>query len=279
MEKNKILSLYVDICNGFSFHSGRRIYFKHLLPEDLSLCETARSEAIEVAISRGVLSEADLLKIQIDNKKWSTQEDKAIEAMEKDYRRLHDSRIKPVSETQLKALRQELVEIEKEWAKLISKKSRLLENSAKSIGEKVFIDKKIILSSYKDRLLSEKAFDESSLDDLSDYEYYNLVSEYRLFEDTFNMQNLSWVAFSDFVQSKIRLSINPMEFYGKPIISLTDYQISLLSLGKKYDTLLTNDDIPESYMNPEGVEDWYYLKRNNAIASEAEKNAAKSMWS
>ena len=62
-----------------------------------------------------------------------------------------------------------------------------------------------------------------------------------------------------FINSFLISNDDPMIFFGKPIIDLTNYQIDIFSTGKFYKSVMSSRGNPpeEYYEDPEKVVEWY----------------------
>lgn len=273
------LELYSEICNGFSFSRKLNLHFKHFNTNDTIECEQAKQESIIRAKGCGALSKDEILKQASLDGKWSEQKDRSIKSIEEDYKRLSNSKTTPVSIDQLEALKEELKLIEVEWDNLINERHKLISFSAEVIGDRAYNDRRVFKSWYRDKNLTEPAF---TLEDFLylDDDYFSLVCrETTILLDKFNYKSISEVCISDFFQRRFSLSKNLYDFFGKPVYSLTDNQVTLLKLGEKYNTMLSElDDLPDEYFNPEGIEDYFYLKRARALPTVADLAKQKEMW-
>lgn len=274
MNSSELKKLFVDICNGFSYS---RFYIKHPTVQEEVICDIAKQEALEKAISFGIQKEEDILIESIKNGLWSDEKTKALKSIEADYRRLNHARFNPISENQLSALRDELKLIEDEWMKLAKEKHALFINSAEKCGERAAHDKMILISLFNSADLSDRVFNEESFEYLDDREFAKISREVSIELSKFSMDNINSLAIEPFFQRRIVSDL--FKFFGKPSTELTDYQINLFNTGEKFKHMLEEcGEIPEEYQNPEGIEDYFYLKRANVLQTEQERAKQKSMW-
>lgn len=279
MKKSLLVELYSDICNGFSYSRKLDLYFKHFTTSDSVFCERERELSTEKAIANGIQSSDSILAEAIKNGKWSNQKESAIKRIESDYRRLSLAKTNPTSVDQLRALKEELKLIEEEWNRVTSERAELLVFSAESVGEKAYNEHRIFHSWYKDSSLTVKPYSFEDFTYLSNREYSALRSEAIGFIDRFDQETVSNICISDFFQRKFSISKDLYNFFGKPTFSLTDNQISLLKIGEKFNTMLSEiGDIPDDYSGPEGIEDWFYLKRAQALPTAEDLAKHKEMW-
>lgn len=279
MNNALLLELYSEICNGFSFSRKLNLYFKHFSTNDVIECERAKQEAVKRAAGCGMLSSDDLLKQAIKDGRWSEAKNLSIKNIESDYRRLSLSKTTPISIEQLDALREELVLVENEWDNLISERYKLICFSQEAIGDRAYNDRRVFESWYRDKNLIEKAYTLEDFLYLEDREFTNICNETTIFINRFNMKDISNICISDFFQRRFSISKDLYDFFGKPSYLLTDNQINLLKLGEKYHTMLSEiDDLPDDFQGPEGIEDYFYLKRAKALPSQADIAKQKELW-
>ena len=122
------------------------------------------------------------------------------------------------------------------------------------IYESLFKDEEL-----KERVLSENEFEEMTYEDLIEYilffnEYMNDFKEY----------NLQKIALLDFFQPYYLVLDQPMQFWGKPMVQLTDFQVRVTVYGKIFKNIFeTTENIPDEIKtNPDKL--FEYTDRSKA---------------
>lgn len=275
---SSLKKIFLQISNGYSFSSELNLYVKHLTLVDEVACFEARDAAAQRGKDYGLQSEDDLLQQAIKNSKWSEDKERALKTFEKDYKQLHSARFTPISEDQLSSLREELKEIEKEWLRVLNEKQELFINSIEQFSSKIAYDTQLSISLFRDAELKIPAFSSDDFEYLNDIEFIKIRREYSTILEQFSFDNLNLIAVEPFFQRRLSLG-SLYDFWGKPSYSLTENQVNLLKIGEKFKTLLEETgDLPEDYQTPEGIEDWFYLKRAGVLKSNADIVKQKQMW-
>ena len=118
-----------------------------------------------------------------------------------------------------------------------------------------------ILNEDGNKLFKENEFDE--LDEEQVAEIMNLYSENN---KKFAAENLKRIALADFFTNIFYLcDDNVFNFYGKPVINLTFYQIEIYSFGRYFKSIIQNseDKVPDHIAeDPEKLIEWAESSKN-----------------
>lgn len=120
------------------------------------------------------------------------------------------------------------------------------------ISNSLFLDDKFTKKIINDELLSEESHGE-------------LLDIYYSCEEKFNSDSIKKLSLSGFFTNIFYLCEDDvMSFYGKPVIKLTDYQVSLFTYARYFKNILSQrSDIPkELASNPDEIINWIELKTN-----------------
>ena len=123
---------------------------------------------------------------------------------------------------------------------------------------------------YKDQELKEPYYSKEEFDDLSYFELSDLVGHYNNETSKFSDKNLKKIAVNYFFLNSFFMSDDdPVKFYGKNILDLTTYQMSIFSWGKFYKSILIEGKEPPEHFLEENYEnglqelvDWYQGEHN-----------------
>jgi hypothetical protein len=118
-----------------------------------------------------------------------------------------------------------------------------------------------ILDQDEKRLFAENEFDELDEDQVSE-----IMTVYAKNNEKFKAENLKKIALSDFFTNIFYLcDDNLYNFYGKPVINLTFYQIEIYSYGRYFKSIIQNseDKIPDHIVeDPEKLIEWAQSSQN-----------------
>jgi hypothetical protein len=146
-------------------------------------------------------------------------------------------------------------------------KNKLIGKTAESFADKKVNEYYLFLSLFKDNKLTEKYFTNEDFNDLSEFELNQLLMAYNKRMELFN--NISFKKISlwpNFINLLDLCADNAYQFFGRPIIELTFYQIQVFSSGKNYKNILNNSKIqpPIEVMNDsEKLYLWFEKNSNN----------------
>jgi hypothetical protein len=100
---------------------------------------------------------------------------------------------------------------------------------------------------FKDSELKEPYLTQEEFDDLSFQELGELVKIYNESIQAFTEENIKKIAVNSFFLNAFLMCDNdPVKFYGKNVLDLTVYQMTLFSRGKYYKSILTEGSEPPS---------------------------------
>jgi hypothetical protein len=170
-------------------------------------------------------------------------------------------------------MRKEIESAQKDIDKLKLKKEHYIGITAESFANKKFTYYKLTQSYYKDEKLLEKLVGPDS--EIDDIYYYELIELYNQFQDKLSGDNLKMLSISPFFTNLFYLcDDNAFNFYGKPIIQLTNYQVDLISLGRYFKNILSNHpNIPiDVRSKPDELMDWIEIKQNAKDAKVIDEN-------
>jgi hypothetical protein len=249
--------VFSEICCGYSEAEldGEYVYIKHFNTKDYSELNQKEVFFLKKAKSRGLISEKEALKDAIDDGLWSENDDNEIdqltiyiENLEKTKNNLFLKSEKANHEITLKEEREKL-------AKKISIKENITRNTADSYARKQLNDFYIFNSFYKSKDLSENLYKQSDYDELSYEELGNLIILNNKYQTDLSEKSIKQCVLQDFFHAYMFIAESPMEFYGKPIVDLSSYQLTLLMYSKIFKNIFDNvDNIPDKLRkDPDGL--------------------------
>ena len=125
--------------------------------------------------------------------------------------------------------------------------------------------------------MKERFFDEESFDDLDNFSLGELIHLYNEISENFSELNLKRTAYSSGFLNLFYMSPESVyEFYGKPVLELTFYQIEVYSNAKIFKNLVSNSKYPpstEAYHDPDLLVSWVNDAKDSG---DANKNSTSS---
>lgn len=267
--------LFSEILNGYSLVSHTKfgvLYIKHYSYSETGTLDAKYNLYLLEATSKGIPTYKQREKQILLEGIWSQDEDielvsyqSMIDNMRINYTKefLHSRRqqIKKNIDANLLAL-----------DRLTIKKNYCIGSTAEAYANKKMTYNRIVYSYFKDINCSIpliKVIPEEE-DELDDNDYSELISLFNQSQERLGGDNIKKIALSPFFSNLFSLcSENAYNFYGKPVVNLTNYQVNLFIFGfnfkhiiSQYGVMLT-DDVKS---NPEALLETIEMRQNAKTA-------------
>jgi hypothetical protein len=261
-EYENFRSLFKEIVNGYSFSEKTSWYIKHFSELDNSFFAEKKSAYIKLKNSEGVPTESEKLKILAEQGVWLPEKEEKI--LELKYLISDNSKVvanMPLLE-QRKVIEKVITEKKQELNSLLMERYSALNPTADILAQKYLLSLFVFHGFYKDEQLKIKAFSSDEFDAVEESELDNLIEEQNRAFSKFSETSLGSLAALPFVINQISFCKDrPYEFFGKPIIAFSDYQLNLFSKTVRNIRIIENSennppDIHEDTTVKELV-DWY----------------------
>jgi len=241
--------LYADVVNGYS--AVQDFFIKHYSEADLSYTEFIRCKFEEEGRKEGLLCEKDQLLLLQEKDNWSKQEEVQYQEAKTNLDQLKFSLKKLIIPQQINHMKGMIEKEEKEFNEKFQVRRQLLGMTLEQYANKRAAENHILRAFFKDINLTIPRFSEEQIDDLSNQSMDIYIDIYHQTHSAFYEKNFKRIAVCPFFLNGYSLSEeNPFIFFGKPIVSLTLYQISLFSKGRYYQNILSEPEAkhpPEEY--------------------------------
>jgi hypothetical protein len=284
MDLAQIQNLYLKICLGYSsfnFEHFGEVFVAHL--RHLQSCKIRQSydEGMDLAKKLGLKPEKDYLEYFIEKKWWSKEKEDEIKGLSNFIESLKKSKERVILPSQKEAFEKEIAETQINLSNIILERKSLIPFTAEEYAEKHYGKVFLLESLFKDSKLLEKAFqNQESLKDIDDEVYEKLWSNTMLSIAEFSVENIKYLSASSFFQNLLYLSGKDhscYNFFGKPVVELTTYQIDVFSNGVYYRSFIENstEKISSDILSdPKSLIDW--IESNSSASSGAKKMLDKS---
>jgi len=263
--------LYKDILLGYSYVASEKIYIKHPYEVDLGSIEDLYIQHFNEAKIRGLADEKDKIKELCEAELWTEEKEKKIVSNKKEISNLRDTIRKLFIKSQVNSVNNKIKSIEQECQTIEKEREELIGITAEKYANKRSNEMIIYRSIFKDENLKENLFTEETFDELDSNELKKYIMIYNTITEYFNQKNIKKIAALPFFLNTIFLTEdNIYTFYGKPIVSLSTFQLDLFSNARIYKNILSKGVAPleEYYQNLDDLINWYELNKNIGSASE-----------
>lgn len=255
-----------EIVRGFSLgqFQGGTVYFKHFGLLDSFGIDKVFDETYIYAQKQGVKTEAEALVEAMGGDMWKESDEKSVVEKEYELKVKKSSVSKMPLQSQVDQRLIEISNLETEIEILKKVRKAALGKTAEEFATKRSNEVFIFKSCFLDEAFSRPLFDFDEFENLPGRLLEELVCEYNLKFGKFASHGIKKAAISPNILNLIALSKSPTEFYGKPLVSLTFYQVEMLNWGKYYFSIFSNSDkIPDDCKtDPEKLEAWFNTSRN-----------------
>ena len=263
MFKDQLKFVYATILQGHSSFLYRKklVYAKHLNQLENALIDTKRNEYIEYFRSNGAPTSQERLDSIIQDGLWSKEKDHEIDEIKDFIVSLEHSKAQAIIKKEKELLNKEINKHKERLFKLVIEKSNLIGKTANTRAEKKLNEYYILVSLYSDISLTTQLFQEEEFDLLEEIELHTISKLYNEAVSIFNNENLKQIALMPYFFNLYMLAgDNIINLFGKPLISLTAYQIELIQNARNYRNILQNSKIPpppEYLQNPSKLLEWF----------------------
>jgi hypothetical protein len=234
--------IYKDILLGHSqvkIMGGKTVYVKHLSDLDHGWIKDYKKQVYDDARERGIFTEKDKLNSLSEQGLWSKENNLKLEESRENLSRLYETKAKLIIKKQIKQIQSEIDGIEAEVRKLEEEKDSLIGITCENFSIKKANERYLYYTLFKDPELEHRYFSEEEFDEVEDNALTTLIILNNSKMKDFEVSSLRRISAAPFFLNSMMISKNnPMIFYGKPIIKLTNYQLEIFSTGTRYKNLI-----------------------------------------
>lgn len=273
---------YGEILQGYSTINSSLglIFVRHLSQKDGFVIDNQYQNYFKEAVNSKLPTNQDRENYIIEQGLWSKDKDSEISSLKYYIKNLKVTKSKLFKESDLNQLNKQIKENEDKILNLERQKIENVGLTAEIYATSKINEYYVRHLFFKDINFTINVFTDESFEDLDDYTLNSLIDLYNVQIFKFNEQNLRKIAISSFFLNFFFLAEdNIFNFYGKPIIELSFYQLELFQFGKYFKSLLSDvktkppDDIMD---DPDKFVEWHDSVKN---ASELlEKNQNKNQF-
>lgn len=248
LTNSKLFLSFNEIIKGYSKRKfrGSPIFIKHLGISEKAFFDFRFQEFYEYAISSGILSEEEALKRAVEDGFWSEKEEEEIDVLKDYIDRLILTKKNFVRKLEIETISKQIDEERQKLAKKISQRKEILGKTAEEYASNRSNDYIIYESLFKDEDLKERIFKETEFEEMTYEDLIEYILFFNEYMDDFKEYNLQKIALLDFFQPYYLVLDQPVQFWGKPMVQLTDFQVRVNIYGKIFKSIFeTTENIPD----------------------------------
>tara|TARA_R100000808_G_scaffold13189_1_gene32254 strand:- start:9052 stop:10071 length:1020 start_codon:yes stop_codon:yes gene_type:complete len=254
--------LYRDIIKGYTSFDfqNKKVYIKHLGNLDLGDIQEEDQKLFDKAKKEGLLTEEDKVKLLIEQGIWSQKEEDHTNALKQEIAALQDSIKKLIVQAQIRQYRRRLEEKESDLAKFADERAELVGFTCEKYVTKHISREYLKYSLFSNVELTEFFLTDEIYDDITDSDLDTITLIYNLLMQESSSENIKKIAaYPWFLNTFMLCNNNTNNFFGEPIIKLSNYQIELFTHATRYKSVLDQGKSPPQslYDDIQLVVDWY----------------------
>ena len=273
----KYKNLYRDIIFGYSeerFKSTKqKVFIKHLSDLETGQSERAYQDLLFQGKEKGLKTEKETINFLIEEKCWSESNEEKISSLSDEISRLKSARDKLIIKSQLSQLEKDMKPLADELYVLDYERRENLGMTTEVFANKKISEETIQSSFFKDRELTELFYSEEEFEYLSQEAVNESLSIYsEMVSKKFAGDEIKRVSVCPFfMNTYVICNDNVYNFFGKPILYLTNFQVALMSSAKYFKNLMGNAKPPpeDFYTSPDKIIEWYELQNKTMQAKNA----------
>lgn len=276
-EISRLRHLYKDIINGYSYVPEGKIYVRHLKEKDVGEIEEKRLNLKRQAMDEGLEDEDEKIKLLIDNEIWSYEKENDINKLKGEIETLQETRGKLVLGKQIKQIKSKIKKKEKLYSDLMNERVSQVGFTAETYSDKKINEEIVRILFSKDKefstpFFSQEEFEELSTPDLDAYTTLYTSVNFQYSEKI--IKKISICPF--FLNAFFVCENNSNQFFGKPVVELTNYQIDVFSYGRYFKGIMAECERPpkDLHDDPEKLIEYYELARSSKEAKEKRQSGS-----
>ncbi len=269
--------VYKDILNGYSFfyHQNEKLYIKHLSDADHGWIQEYRKTCFERVKEKGIQTEGQQIESLIKQGVWEKEKENRIPSLKNEINNLSTSKSKLKLRAQKASIDRTIDRRKEMLLSLEQERESLLGVTCENYSDKKVNERYLFYTCYLDSDLKQQKFTEEEFEDLEPNQIYTLVEKNNKILMEISTHAIKRIAASPFFLNNMMISKNnPMVFFGKPIIKLTNYQTELFSTGLRFRNIIESSrQTPPVSESLDKVLEWYENTAGAmAVENEEEKN-------
>ncbi len=266
-DESELKVRYGQIIGGISpFYLGKEVaYIKHFSSLEQGELDTIYSLLYEKAVSKGLPTEYERLKILSREGTWGDKEEKEIEDSLIMAGRLRDTKKNLVLISQIEDFTRQIADEEKKLETMRATRSGLVGITAENFAKRQLNEQYLYYSLFKDKGCIHPFFDRQMFDSLELEELNVIARAFNKCLHCFNDDLFKKIGLSSFFQNIFTLcDDNIYHFYGKPIIELTFFQIEIAKYARFFKHILSSERKPPDHIrnNPDKLIEWFDMSGN-----------------
>ena len=281
MERQELKLVFSEIVEGYSLTRSELfgdLKIKHINNYDSAKTDIKNNYYFEKAVSQGLPKREEKLEYLIKEKLWDPEKDKEADRLKEMLKGMNRTKSKLFLQAQIDAIKKDIVDNEIKLSNILAEKESVIGFTAEEYANRRINEYYMhisILDEEGKQLFGENEFDELEQDQVND-----IMQVYEKNNRKFKAEILKKISLADFFTNIFYLcEDNVFNFYGKPVIDLTFYQIEIYSYGRYFKSIIQNSEekIPDHIVDdPDKLIEWAQSSKNVKEVLEKSSGDAES---
>ena len=248
MNEEFYISIAGEIFDGYTSFDfqGEELYLKHTSIKDQRNLHLYYEHYKNRAIKKGVQSEEEILIKVKEDDLWTEEDDLKISSLEIEIKNLKKTKDSLLLPSQKRTLQETIDQKENEWLSLLTKRKEIVGKTAEDYASAMAANEIIRYFVFRDRELTQNAFNKEEFDNMDDEDMLNLRDIQLKTSNRLNELDIQKTVLRPFFNLYLSFCESPKDFYGKPLVDLSVYQLKTCVFGKVFHSIFQHvEGIPE----------------------------------
>lgn len=249
MNEEFYISIVGEIFDGYTEcdFDGRKVYFKHLTVKDQRYLNLYYERYKDIAIKKGVETEEEILiKVKKDDL-WRDQDDIDIENLKNEIENLKKTKKSLFLKSQQDGVQKTIDEKQVEYFSLLAKRKEIIGKTAEDYATNMAAVEMIRYFVFDSSELTTHAFSKDEFDEMDDIQVLKVKSLQSQINEKLNELDIQKAVLRPFFSMYLSFCENAKDFFGKPVIDLSVFQMKLVLFGRMFHSIFQYvDDIPDN---------------------------------
>lgn len=240
---------FTEIIKGYSTaeYRGSSIFVKHLGCNEKAIFDLRYKQFHKIAVEKGIPTEEQSLEAAKKDGFWSDNDEVEITKIQSYIERLNITKKNLFKSLEIKEIQNVIDEQKDKLIAKLTERRNILGKTVEEYASNRSSDYIIYESFYKDEELKEKFFSMQEFEDMSYEELVEFILIYNSFMHDFMDLNIQKTVLMDFFNQYFLVLDYPTEFFGLPMVKLTDFQVRVIIYGKIFKSIFDHvENIPDN---------------------------------
>ena len=260
------ISLIGEVFDGYTegHVNNTPVYIKHINIRDQRYLQKYHEKYKQRAIKKGVDTTEDRTKQVLADGMWTSAEDQKIAELQFEIQNLKKTIKGIFLPSQQDEVRKTLNARREDLANLLVKKQEIIGKTADDYAAARANDELLRFSLFRDDALKETLYTEREFAELETWEVAAINDLQNSLADRLSEGAMQEAVLRPFFSIYLSLCENVTDFYGKPVIDLSVYQLKIALFGRMFHNIFQHtENIPENIKdNPEKLIAFSESQRN-----------------